>query len=62
MIKILIPTASDRVIPMPEYNYSPLPLSGMELQLTAYWQARIDEGAVKIAEPIINSKKSNKED
>ena len=45
MIKLLKPI-DGKVIPMPEYNYKPLPIEGMELQLSAYWNDRINQNDV----------------
>jgi hypothetical protein len=49
MIKLLKPLTG-RIIPMPEYNYAPLPEDGMELPLSPYWHARISDGDVVIVE------------
>lgn len=60
MIKTLKPLHG-KTIPMPEYNYSPLPIEGMELSLTPYWYARIDDGDVVIDDTLLIDKKSKKE-
>jgi hypothetical protein len=60
MIKLIKPLHG-KTIPMPEYNYAPLPLEGIELQLNSYWYARIDDGDVSIEQEILTEKKSKKE-
>jgi hypothetical protein len=63
MIKLLKPFEG-KVIPMPEYNYRPLPVEGMELQLSSYWSDRITQNDVFIDEAIEvekTIKKTNKE-
>jgi hypothetical protein len=60
MIKTIKPLHG-KVIPMPEYNYAPLPLEGMELSLSSYWYARISDGDVSIEQEILTEKKSKKE-
>ena len=63
----LMPRDTAKNIPMPEYNYSPLPLDGMELRLTPYWHDRINQNDVYIDAPEViveadkNIKKTNKE-
>jgi hypothetical protein len=63
MIKLLKPV-DGKVIPMPEYNYRPLPIEGMELQLSAYWNDRVNQNDVFIDNSIEvekTTKKTNKE-
>lgn len=66
MIKLLKPT-DGKAIPMPEYNYRPLPIEGMELQLNAYWHDRINQNDVFIETLDVSvdvekiTKKTNKE-
>lgn len=60
MIKTIKPLYG-KTIPMPEYNYAPLPIEGMELQLNPYWHARIEDGDVSIEDTIIIDKRSKKE-
>ena len=60
MIKIIKPL-NDKIIPVPEYNYSPLPKEGMELHITPYWNARIADGDVVIEDLILTEKKTKKE-
>lgn len=63
MIKLIKPFEG-KTIPMPEYNYKPLPIDGMELQLSSYWHDRILQNDVFIDENIEvekTTKKTNKE-
>lgn len=48
MIKLLKPV-DGKVIPMPEYNYKPLPIEGMELPVNSYWNDRIKQGDVLVS-------------
>lgn len=47
MIKLIKPK-DGMIIPMPEMNYTPLPIDGMQLIPTTYWLDREKEGGVVI--------------
>lgn len=60
MIKIIKPL-NGLTVPMPEYNYAPLPIEGMELNLSSYWHKRHEEGSVSVEDVAPLDKKSKKE-